>query len=124
MGRLAFIRFATMKIISYNVNGIRAAINKGLLDWVAEEKPDVLCLQEVKANEEQARVRVDEPCKKADTLHTHTNIAASISVQCMPNNEVMIVRTSRHAGSLTRGSRMSAADPPEGEQSPQDGKVT
>ena len=42
-----------MKIISYNVNGIRAAINKGLYDWVAEEQPDVLCLQEVKAMEEQ-----------------------------------------------------------------------
>lgn len=42
-----------MKIISYNVNGIRAAIKKGLLEWVEKLQPDVLCLQEVKANEEQ-----------------------------------------------------------------------
>ena len=42
-----------MKIISYNVNGIRAAEKKGLFDWVKKEKPDVLCLQEVKALPEQ-----------------------------------------------------------------------
>lgn len=42
-----------MKIISYNVNGIRAAQKKGLFEWIAEEQPDVLCLQEVKALEEQ-----------------------------------------------------------------------
>lgn len=42
-----------MKIITYNVNGIRAAINKGLLDWVKAADPDVLCLQEIKAQHEQ-----------------------------------------------------------------------
>lgn len=41
------------KIISYNVNGIRAAFRKGLVEWLTEEKPDVLCLQEIKAVEEQ-----------------------------------------------------------------------
>jgi len=42
-----------MKIITYNVNGVRAAINKGLLEWMDEVKPDVLCLQETKAQPEQ-----------------------------------------------------------------------
>ena len=42
-----------MKIVSYNINGIRAALNKGLLDWVAKESPDILCFQEIKAFEEQ-----------------------------------------------------------------------
>lgn len=42
-----------MKIISYNVNGIRAAMNKGLVEWVAQASPDVFCLQEIKALEEQ-----------------------------------------------------------------------
>ena len=37
------------KIISYNVNGIRAALTKGLLEWMKEEKPEVLCIQETKA---------------------------------------------------------------------------
>ena len=41
-----------MKIVSYNVNGLRSALSKGLLDWVAEAAPDVLCLQEIKASRE------------------------------------------------------------------------
>ncbi len=40
-----------MKIVTYNVNGIRAAIKKGWLEWVKESQPDILCLQEVKALE-------------------------------------------------------------------------
>jgi len=41
------------KIITYNVNGIRAAIRKGLGNWINKAKPDILCLQEIKANVEQ-----------------------------------------------------------------------
>ena len=42
-----------MRIISWNVNGIRAADRKGLFDWFKKENPDVLCLQEIKAQPEQ-----------------------------------------------------------------------
>ena len=42
-----------MKILSYNVNGIRAALNKGFADWLKAAQPDVLCLQETKAMAEQ-----------------------------------------------------------------------
>ena len=45
-----------MRIITYNVNGIRSAMNKGLMDWMRSEKPDVLCLQEIKATPEQVGV--------------------------------------------------------------------
>ncbi|MVX36409.1 exodeoxyribonuclease III [Myroides sp. LoEW2-1] len=45
-----------MKIISYNVNGIRAAIKKGFIDWIQEENADVICLQETKAKEDQIPV--------------------------------------------------------------------
>jgi exodeoxyribonuclease-3 len=41
------------RIISYNVNGIRAALNKGLDQWINKSDPDILCLQEIKANENQ-----------------------------------------------------------------------
>ena len=40
-----------MRIISYNVNGIRAAIKKGFIDWIKTNPADVICLQEIKANE-------------------------------------------------------------------------
>jgi exodeoxyribonuclease-3 len=45
-----------MKIISYNVNGIRAAITKGFIDWLQQANPDVICLQEIKATQDQIPV--------------------------------------------------------------------
>ncbi|MDO6760561.1 exodeoxyribonuclease III [Tamlana sp. 2_MG-2023] len=42
-----------MKIISYNVNGVRAALNKGFIEWLTSANPDVICLQEIKALQEQ-----------------------------------------------------------------------
>jgi exodeoxyribonuclease-3 len=42
-----------MKILTYNVNGIRAAVRKGLVDWLAREDYDIVCLQESKAQPEQ-----------------------------------------------------------------------
>ena len=42
-----------MKIISWNVNGIRAVIKKGFYDFVDEYQPDILCIQETKAHKEQ-----------------------------------------------------------------------
>ncbi len=51
-----------MKIVSYNVNGIRAALNKGFLEWLQLVSPDVLCLQEIKANEDQLDTSVFDAC--------------------------------------------------------------
>ena len=42
-----------MKIISYNVNGIRAAIKKGFIEWLKNSNSDVICIQETKANTDQ-----------------------------------------------------------------------
>ena len=42
-----------MKIITYNVNGLRAAASKGLPNWLEQESPDVLCLQETKLQPDQ-----------------------------------------------------------------------
>ena len=47
-----------MKILSYNVNGIRAALNKGFAEWLEATAPDVLCLQETKAMKEQVDAAV------------------------------------------------------------------
>jgi len=46
----------SIDVVSYNVNGIRAAMNKGLVDWLMANKPDVVLLQEIKALEEQVDV--------------------------------------------------------------------
>ena len=42
-----------IRILSWNVNGIRAVYKKGFMDWFTEEQPDILCIQETKAREEQ-----------------------------------------------------------------------
>jgi exodeoxyribonuclease-3 len=43
----------SMKITTWNVNGLRAALSKNIWDWVRQASPDVLCLQEIKARPEQ-----------------------------------------------------------------------
>lgn len=42
-----------MKLITYNVNGIRSAMSKGWIDWVKSVNPDIICLQELKAQPDQ-----------------------------------------------------------------------
>ena len=42
-----------MKIFSWNVNGVRAIEKKGFLEWIDDENPDIVCIQETKAKVEQ-----------------------------------------------------------------------
>ncbi len=49
-----------MKLISWNVNGIRAILQKGFLDFVAQAKPEILYLQETKAHPEQVEKILDD----------------------------------------------------------------
>lgn len=49
-----------MKIISYNVNGIRAAMNKGFIEWLVSENPEIIGLQEVKADLSQINPAIFE----------------------------------------------------------------
>jgi len=49
-----------MKIVSYNVNGIRAALKKGFIEWLQTVNPDVVCIQETKAMQEQVDVSLFE----------------------------------------------------------------
>ncbi len=48
-----------MKFISWNVNGLRACLKKGFLDFYRQEKPDFLCLQETKMSQGQAELELD-----------------------------------------------------------------
>ena len=50
-----------MKIISWNVNGIRAHVKKGAFDWILNESPDIFCLQETKAHRDQLTEAVLSP---------------------------------------------------------------
>jgi exodeoxyribonuclease-3 len=50
-----------LKLLSWNVNGIRAVRGKGFLDWLYQESPDILCVQETKARPEQLDEGLTEP---------------------------------------------------------------
>ena len=60
-----------MKIISWNVNGIRAVYRKNFLKWMRKINPDILCLQEIKAQEEQ----IPEELVKPRGYHAYFNFA-------------------------------------------------
>ena len=47
-----------MKLISWNVNGVRAVVKKGFLDWLDQAQPDILCLQETKAHVDQLTAEI------------------------------------------------------------------
>ncbi|MDR2652976.1 MAG: exodeoxyribonuclease III [Prevotellaceae bacterium] len=49
-----------MKLISYNLNGIRSALGKDLISWLKRENPDILCIQETKAQPEQMNSQLFE----------------------------------------------------------------
>ena len=61
----------SLKIISWNVNGIRAVANKNALEWVDEVDPDILCLQEIKALPQQ----IPSNLFQKEFLELHVNSA-------------------------------------------------
>ena len=59
-----------MKLLSWNVNGIRAAQKKGFLDWFAKERADLVCVQETKANREQLEAELINPSGYYSYFHS------------------------------------------------------
>ena len=60
-----------MKMISWNVNGVRASVKKGLIDIINESRADVFCLQETKAQDDQ----VQEALQDLKGYHIYSNSA-------------------------------------------------
>ena len=67
-----------MEIMSWNVNGLRAIYNKGFIPWVKKARPDILCLQEIKANPEQLPKKLTD----FEEYHEFFNPAERIFVCC------------------------------------------
>lgn len=61
-----------VKIICWNVNGIRAVLQKGFLKWFKKVKPDILCLQETRAHREQLKKEIVEPMPYHSYWHSAT----------------------------------------------------
>ena len=69
-----------MKIVSWNVNGIRACVNKGFIDFLNNEKADVVCLQEIKALEEQFP---EELMERSEHFYIHSAEKKGYSGVCI-----------------------------------------
>ena len=79
-----------LKIVSYNVNGIRAALSKGFLEWLQQVDPDVICLQEIKAMKEQLDLSVFD---KIGYVHNHWFSAQKKDIAgllfCLKSSQIM-----------------------------------
>jgi len=62
--------YSSMKIISYNVNGIRAALTKNFTEWLQSEDPDVICFQETKAQPDQIDTMIFAELGYTSYLHS------------------------------------------------------
>lgn len=60
-----------MKIYSWNINGLRAVAKKGFLEWIENENPDILCIQETKLQEDQ----LDDSLKNINGYRSYFNFA-------------------------------------------------
>ena len=67
-----------MRIISANLNGIRSAANKGFFSWLEQQQADVVCLQELKAQEADLTAQMRNPAgwRAISTMPTKKGIAA------------------------------------------------
>ncbi len=88
-----------MKIISYNVNGIRAALTKNFKEWLQFENPDVLCLQETKAQPEQVDTLFFAEMGYTTYLHSAQKKGYSgvaILTKIVPDNVVIGMNDTRY----------------------------
>ena len=51
---------SSWKLLSWNVNGVRAVAKKGFIEWIQEEMPDILCIQETKSQESQLDAKITD----------------------------------------------------------------
>lgn len=60
-----------MEIVTFNVNGLRAILKKGFMEWFKDKSPDILCLQEIKSSKDQLKGEIAE----VEGYHAHWNSA-------------------------------------------------
>ena len=69
------------RVITCNTNGIRAAARKGFFDWLAQQKADVVCIQEIKAKEEQLADAVFYPTVGRSPRRSRPGLIGISSIQ-------------------------------------------
>lgn len=83
----------TIRLLSWNVNGIRAAYKKGLLDWLADASPEILCVQETKVQSDQIPSELMKPNGYTSYWH-HANRKGYSGVAVFTKEEPLHVESS------------------------------
>ncbi len=99
----------TIRLLSWNVNGLRAVHKKGFLDWFTRESPDVLCIQETKAHKEQ----LPEDLLRVEGYHAHFASAERkgySGVALYTKMEPQSINTTLNADRFDREGRTIVAD--------------
>ena len=86
-----------MKLISWNVNGIRAVIKKGFYDFVEKFQPDILCIQETKARKEQVDLQLpDYPYQYWNSAEKKGYSGTTIFSKVKPLNILYDINIKKH----------------------------
>ena len=86
-----------MKLISWNVNGIRAVLQKGFVDFVKAESPDIICIQETKANPDQVdKLLVDYPYHYWNTAAKKGYSGTAVFSRYKPLNVIYGINNALH----------------------------
>jgi len=85
-----------MKLVSWNVNGIRAAIKKGFTVFIADEQPDIICLQEIKALPEQIHLPLDNYFKYYNSANKKGYSGTAILSKTEPDSLVFGIGEEEH----------------------------
>ncbi len=86
-----------MKLISWNVNGIRAVLKKGFMDFIEEHDPDILCLQETKATPDQVELDLPQyPYKLWNSAEKKGYSGTAVFSKVQPVTTVNGINTPEH----------------------------
>ena len=86
-----------MRLISWNVNGIRAVIKKGFYDFMEEFNPDIICIQETKAHKDQVNLELDQyPYKFWNSAQKKGYSGTAIFSKIKPLNETYGLGIDKH----------------------------
>ncbi|WP_011976661.1 exodeoxyribonuclease III [Methanococcus maripaludis] len=87
-----------MKMISWNVNGIRACLKNGFMDFLERESPDIMCIQETKVQSGQVQLGLDGYFQYWNYAEKKGYSGTAIFTKIKPNNVILGIKNTEHDG--------------------------
>jgi len=87
-----------MKMISWNVNGIRACLKNGFMDFLERESPDIMCIQETKVQSGQVQLGLDGYFQYWNYAERKGYSGTAVFTKIKPNDVILGIKNSEHDG--------------------------